>query len=87
MNSMENKVEKAIKVTDWSNYVPGKSNNGGCYIYYTMFIPENGMYRVLAWDSSDFSEDEEWTITEERFRELLSQYESDNNCTIEEVWR
>lgn len=54
---MENmKKPSRIIIRDYSNYVEGKSSNGGCYIYSTVYkyMPKQNVYEVVHTTSAEF---------------------------------
>lgn len=47
--------DKYVKVTDWSQYVSGKSSTGGCYSFTTKFFPNEdaSLFEVKYYTSAD----------------------------------
>lgn len=49
---------KEIKIEDWSEYVAGKSSNGGNYITGTSFIREGSGWSRIDWSSCELLDSE-----------------------------
>lgn len=49
---------KEIRIEDWSEYVAGKSSNGGNYIYGTTFKKEGNNWIRVDWSSCELLDNE-----------------------------
>lgn len=49
---------KEIRIEDWSEYVAGKSSNGGNYIYGTTFKKEGNNWSRIDWSSCELLDSE-----------------------------
>lgn len=49
---------KEIRIEDWSEYEPGKSSNGGNYIYGTTFKKEGSRWSRIDWSSCELLDNE-----------------------------
>lgn len=47
-----------IKIEDWSQYIDGKSSNGGGYIYGTTFRREGNRWTRVDWSSCELLDNE-----------------------------
>ena len=47
-----------IRIEDWSEYEPGKSSNGGNYIYGTTFKKEGNNWSRIDWSSCEMLDNE-----------------------------
>ena len=49
---------REIKIEDYSGYIPGKSSNGGNYIYGTTFKKEGNNWIRVDWSSCELLDNE-----------------------------
>lgn len=49
---------KEVRIEDWSEYVAGKSSNGGNYIYGTTFKKEGNNWSRIDWSSCEMLDNE-----------------------------
>lgn len=49
---------KEVRIEDWSEYVAGKSSNGGNYIYGTTFKKEGNKWIRVDWSSCEMLDKE-----------------------------
>ena len=72
-----------IIITDYTDYVPGLENNGGCYIYYTTIERVGGQWFRTDSSSCEFElAYGPFEIGGAEVKRLIESAKNDSNCRV-----